>query len=88
MKGRHFRSLASPAWAGWQGRGAAVLLTMLLAPVSGCTTAQWYEGARAGARQRCDALPPGAYEDCMNRADLPPYEAYRKERETGQAPSK
>lgn len=68
-----------------QPGATALLFVLLIAMTAGCTAAQWYEGARAGALQRCDALPPGAHDDCVKRAELPPYDEYRKEQEKGQA---
>ena len=53
----------------------------LSALLVGCSAQNWYEGARQGAQQPCQGLPPGAYQDCVNRNTLPSYEDYRKERE-------
>ena len=69
----------------WVLFAAAAVVTTVTA---GCTMQNWYEGARQGAQNSCQGLPPGAYEDCMSRTTLPPYEDYRKEREQAREPSR
>lgn len=57
---------------------AGLLLTAALA---GCSTAAWYESARASAEAQCWQQPAAAHEECMSRLSKKSYEDYRRERE-------
>ncbi len=63
-------------------RTATALASLLLAAtLGGCSTAAWYESARASAEAQCQQQPAGAYEECMSRVNRKSYEDYRRDRE-------
>jgi hypothetical protein len=58
-------------------RSLLLILSLLL---QACSSAAWYESAKASAANECRKLPPGAYEDCMSRTPTQTYDDYEKER--------
>ena len=51
--------------------------TLLLAS---CTTANWYQSAKARGEVKCREEPPGQYEECMRSYDKT-YNEYKRQRE-------
>lgn len=57
---------------------ATLLASTLL--LASCSTANWYQGAKASGEAECRKLPPGQYEECMRNYDKT-YNEYTKQRE-------
>jgi hypothetical protein len=55
-----------------------LLASVLL--MASCSTANWYQGAKASGEAKCRELPPGQYEECMRGYDKT-YNEYKKQRE-------
>ena len=48
--------------------------------LASCSTANWYQGAKASGEAHCRTLPQGEYQDCMRGYDKT-YNEYKKQRE-------
>ena len=59
---------------------ARLCLTFSVLLMSGCSTQAWYEGMKQGAVNNCEKQAPGARDECLNRVNTKPYDAYEKER--------
>lgn len=59
-------------------RKLTLLVSSLL--LTSCSTANWYQGAKASGEAKCRELPPGQYEECMRGYDKT-YNEYTKQRE-------
>ncbi len=59
-----------------------ITITLLAAilMLTSCSTASWYQGAKASGEAHCRTLPPGEYQDCMRSYDKT-YNEYTKQRE-------
>jgi hypothetical protein len=55
------------------------LLTSALLLAS-CSTANWYQGAKASGEAECRKQPPSQYEECMRSYDKT-YNEYTKQRD-------
>lgn len=70
------------------GKVCGVVWISSLVMLGGCSTRAWYEGLALGEKAQCQALPPGAYEECRSRLYKVPYGTYEKERGGPSASSK
>jgi hypothetical protein len=48
--------------------------------LASCSTASWYQGAKASGEAHCRTLPQGEYQECMRSYDKT-YNEYKKQRE-------
>ena len=58
----------------------ALVLSLVIVLVQGCTNRAWYEGFKSSERFRCQHLSSPEYEECLRQSDVD-YDTYKNERD-------